>query len=455
MGRHPAASGLFVIGVSHHTAPVAVREALAIPRAAHAPLLRDLKDASGSEEVMAISTCNRVELYGVGDAEAPGRAASWLVRRAGGLDPALVYRHEGEAAIRHAFRVMSGLDSMIPGDQQISGQAKDGYASAQEAGTLGARLGSLRNRSLHVAKRVRTETEIGRHATSVSHVAVELARKMFGSLSGRRVLLVGAGEMSRLAAERLLKEGALITVLSRTEEGAHALADALGGRAAGRESLADELGRADIVVSGTSAPVYVITRDHVSEAQRARGGRPLFLIDIAVPRDVDPAAAGVGGVFLYGIDDLQKVAESNVQERRRQAVAAEALVEGELRSFMASQRSLDAVPLLLELRGRGDEIRRAEIDKARPRLGTLSPEQERALEAVTAAIVNKLLHPSTVCLKQMAEEGCPPEQLALVRAALGLRAESDAHAGSASFGANGPYARAAGFVSLEGSPGHA
>jgi glutamyl-tRNA reductase len=420
MGTAATSSGLFIVGVSHHTARVAVREAVAIPPEAHADVLHTLRDEARLDEVMAISTCNRVEVYGVGDEGAVSRAAGWLLRRSGQDDPALVYRHEGEAAIRHAFRVMSGLDSVVPGDQQIPGQAKDAYAAAEAAGTLGPRLASLRNRSLHVAKRVRSETEIGRHATSVSHVAVELARRMFGTLAGRRVLLVGAGKMCRLGAQRLAKEGALLTVLSRSEESAQGLASTLGARAVGREALAAELTRADIVISSTNAPVFVITREQVAEAQHARRNRPLFLVDIAVPRDVDPAAAGLPGVFLYGMDDLQNVAQSNVEERRRQAREAEDLVARELAEFLASQRALDAVPLLRELRGRGDEIRRAELEKARRHLGALSPEQERALEAVTAAIVNKLLHPPTVCIRKMAEEGCPPEQVGLVRAEIGL-----------------------------------
>jgi glutamyl-tRNA reductase len=416
----PATSGLFVVGLSHRTAPVAVREAAAIPAPAHQDTLRGLRSGQRLEEVMVISTCNRVEIYGVGDEGASSRAAAWLRSRAAEGGPGTVYAHEGEAAIHHAFRVMSGLDSLVPGDQQIPGQAKEAYAAAEEAGTLGPRLTSLRNRSLHVAKRVRTDTEIGRHATSVSHVAVELARRMFGSLAGRRVLLVGAGKMCRLGAQRLAKEGALLTVLSRSEESAQGLASTLGARAVGRDAMAAELARTDIVISSTNAPVFVIGREQVAEAQRSRHGRPLFLVDIAVPRDVDPAAAEVPGVFLYGMDDLQKVAHSNVEERRHQAREAEELVERELADFMASQRSLDAVPLLRELRGRGDEIRRAEIEKARRHMGALSPEQERALEAVTTAIVNKLLHPPTVCIKRMAAEGCPPDQVRLVRTALGL-----------------------------------
>jgi glutamyl-tRNA reductase len=251
-------------------------------------------------------------------------------------------------------------------------------------------------------------------------VAVELARKIFGELRERSVLLVGAGKMSHLAARQMVQSGARASVLGgRTFEKAEQLAAALGGRAAPFESLRAELVRADIVVSGTGAPGIVIRREDVEAAQASRRGRPLFLIDIAVPRDVEPAAARVSGVFLYDLDDIKTVAEANLRERRREAAAAEAILDQEVHDFLEWRRSLDVVPVLVELRRKADEIRRAEIDKARRRLGELTPEQESAIEAATTAIVNKLLHGPTVHLKQMAGAG-QPEHVGLIRKLFGL-----------------------------------
>jgi glutamyl-tRNA reductase len=250
---------------------------------------------------------------------------------------------------------------------------------------------------------------------------VELARKIFHPLRGRQVLLVGSGKMCALAAQRLVQEGAEITVLGRTLARAQELAAALGGRPVPFGALREELARADIVISGTAAPGTVIAREDVERARAGRGGRPLFVIDIAMPRDVEPAARDLEGVFLYDLDDLKAVADANLRARQREAGEAETLASREAREFMAWQRSRGAAPLLVELRRRGDLIRREETEGAHRRMGTLTPEQENALEAVTAAIVNKLLHAPTVHLKQMAaQEDGDPRQDTLVRALFGL-----------------------------------
>jgi glutamyl-tRNA reductase len=255
---------------------------------------------------------------------------------------------------------------------------------------------------------------------SVSHVAVELARKIFGELRDRSVLLVGAGKMSEVAARQMVRDGARASVLGgRTFEKAEQLAAALGGRAAPLEALRVELARADIVISGTGAPGIVVRREDVEAAQAARRGRPLFLIDIAVPRDVAEDAGKVPGVFLYDLDDIKTVAEANLRERKKEASAAEAILAQEIREFLEWRRSLEVVPLLVELRQRADEIRKTEIEKARRRLGPLTPEQESALEAATSAIVNKLLHGPTVQLKQMAGNG-QPEHVGFIRKLFGL-----------------------------------
>ncbi len=415
---------IVVVGLSHKTAPLEVREALAFAKEGLVEALGRLRSEVGLAEAMVLSTCNRVEIYGrANEAVAPALVsflADYHRRPAGELDPFL-YRLEGEQAVRHAFRVAASLDSMVLGEPQILGQVKEAYQAAEKAGALGSVLNALRNRSIAAAKRARTETGIGENAVSVSYVAVELARKIFGELQDRSVLLVGAGKMSELAARHLVRSGARATVLGgRTFEKAEQLAAALGGTAAPFESLRAELMKADIVISGTGAPGIVIRAEDIQAASVGRRGRPLFLIDIAVPRDIDPEAAKLSGVFLYDLDDLKSVSEANLRERQKEAAAAETLVEREVLDFLEWRRSLEVVPVLVELRRRADEIRRAEVEKARKRLGPMTPEQEEALEALTSAIVNKLLHPPTVHLKEIASNGHVSEHMGLIRKLLGL-----------------------------------
>jgi glutamyl-tRNA reductase len=415
---------IVVVGVSHRTAPVAMREALAFPRECIPRALETLRSAGGLTEAMVLSTCNRVEIYGRASGPGLEAVANFLARYHGRTSAELeacVYRLEGEPAVRHAFRVAASLDSMVLGEPQILGQVKEAYRIAEEAGALGAILNALRNRSLSAAKRARSETGIGANAVSISYVAVELARKIFAGLKDRQVLLVGAGKMSALAARHLVRAGAQATVLGgRTFEKAEQLAALLGGRAAPFESLREQMARADIVISGTGAPGLVIHRADVEAARSARRRRPLFLIDIAVPRDIDPAAGELPGIFLYDVDSLKEVAEANLRERQKEAAEAEAIVETEVREFLEWGRSLDVVPLLVELRRRGEAIRRDEIAKARSRLGVLTEAQEKALEGVTSAIVNKLLHSPTVQLKEIASDAQAKEQIGLIRRLLGL-----------------------------------
>jgi glutamyl-tRNA reductase len=400
---------IVVVGLNHETAPVAVREAMAFPKDELGRALERVKQDAGLGEAMILSTCNRVEVYGRSEKNT-ARAVAEFLARYHGRAPEEIEKHlyllEGEQAIRHAFRVAASLDSMVLGEPQILGQVKDAYEAAERARSLGSVLNGLRTRSIAAAKRARSETAIGRNAVSLSHVAVELATKIFGALHGRSVLLVGAGKMSQLAARQMVRRGARASVLGgRTFEKAEQLAMSLGGRAAPFEALRSELTRADIVISGTGATGIVVLREDVEAAQAARHGRPLFLIDIAVPRDIAEDAGKVAGVFLYDIDDLQQVATANLRERKKESAAAETIVEQEVQEFIEWRRSLEVVPLLVELRKRADEIRRAEIEKARNRLGPLTPEQEKALEAATTAIVNKLLHAPTVRLKELAGHG--------------------------------------------------
>ena len=415
---------IVVVGLSHRTAPLAVREALAFPEDRLGEALERAQEEGGLSEAMILSTCNRVEVYGRAPEPVAQHVAEFLARfhdrRLDELASHL-YLLAGEPAVRHAFRVAASLDSMVLGESQILGQVKQAYEAAEEAGALGSVLNALRNRSIAAARRARTETAIGRNAVSVSHVAVELARKIFGDLRDRSVLLVGAGKMSELAARQMVRGGARATVLGgRTLEKAERLAAALGGQAAPLEALRSSMAEVDVVISGTGAPGLVVRREDVEAAQAERRSRPLFLIDIAVPRDIEPEAGKVKGVFLYDLDDLRSVSEANLRERRKEAALAEAIVDQEIDAFLEWRRSLDVVPLLVELRSRADEIRRAEMDKARRRLGPLTPEQEKALDAATSGIVNKLLHSPTVELKKMASNRHHTEHVGLIRKLFGL-----------------------------------
>ncbi len=415
---------IVVVGLSHQTAPLEIREALAFPKERLGEALAKVREETGLTEAMILSTCNRVEIYGRAPEPRAETVGEFLARYhdqpIDDLEKYL-YRHEGDAAVRHAFRVAASLESMVLGESQILGQVKRAYEAAEEAGSLGSVLNALKNRTYGAAKRARTETAIGRNAVSVSHVAVELARKIFGDLKDRAVLLVGAGKMSEVAARQMVKDGARAAVLGgRTLEKAEQLAATLGGRSAPLEALRTEIEKVDVVISGTGASGLVVHRADVEAAQAARRHRPLFLIDIAVPRDIEPSAGKVQGVFLYDIDDLKSVSDANLRVRQKEAASAESIVDQEIRGFLDWRHSLDVVPLLVELRGRAEEIRRGEIEKARRRLGPLTPEQEKAVDALTSGIVNKLLHSPTVRLKEMAQNGHHEEYVGLIRKLFGL-----------------------------------
>jgi glutamyl-tRNA reductase len=416
---------IIVAGVSHKTAPLALREALAFPAETLPGRIAELQARAGVPEAVILSTCNRVELYAFEGEQPAGEMLLAFLAETHGRSPddlrASSYVLSGDEAVRHAFRVAASLESMVVGESQILGQVKQAYQVAEEAGALGPTLSTLRNRILATAKRVRTETGIGRNAVSVSHVAVELVHKIFEDLAGKHVVLVGAGKMSELAARRLLRSGATASVVGgRTMARAEALAESLGGSAVPLERLRDEIARADVVICSTAAPNPVVTRDDVLHARASRRQRPLVIIDIAVPRDVEESVKGVEGIFLYDMDALKSVAAANLEGRLREAQAAEALVTREVEEFLGWQRSLDAVPLLVELRRRGENVRRAELDKLRKRLGPLTMEQSEAIEASTTAIVNKLLHSPTVYLKELARADHSPADMEAVRRLLGL-----------------------------------
>ena len=380
---------LVLVGTSHHLSPVEDRERIAVDLAGAAELAGALADGG---EAACLSTCNRTELYLVWtDPEAAEAAA---IESLGGGEIEL-YRMRDEAAALHLFRVAAGLDSLVPGESEILGQVRLAY----EAGSCGPVLHRLFRQALHAGKKVRTETAIAESPSSVSAAGAALAQQVFGDLDGCRVLLVGAGDVSELAARSLVKRGATISaVTSRTQERAAQLAERSGGRAVPFEQLATELELADVVVSSTSSPEYVLSRDQV----RDRKGRPLFLIDLAVPRDVDPEVAALDDCYLYDIDDLEAVVSESMGDRWREAARAESITYHEARRFSDWQASRDVGPAIASLRERAESIRSGELAKAESRLEGLSESERRTVESLTTQIVNKLLHVPIVRMKEAA-----------------------------------------------------
>jgi glutamyl-tRNA reductase len=387
-----------LVGVSHHGAAVELRERVALRHEEAKAVATQLASAAG--EGVCLSTCNRTELYVAHDDDVAAEVAatSVLLEREPDLANAL-YRLSDEAAALHLFRVAAGLDSLVPGEGEILGQVR----AAFEAGATGPILDRLFRQALYAGRKARSQTAIGESPASVSAAAAALAQQVFGDLDGRRILLVGAGKVSEQAARNLISRGAEIAVVAnRTLDRATELAERFGSAALPLERIEDELARADVVVSSTSSPEVVLHRDQVERALRARRGRPLFLIDLAVPRDLDPAINELDGCYLYDIDDLEAVVAESLGARRREAAMAERIVAEEAEQFRTWQASLDVVPAIASLRARAEEIRQGELAKAEARLGDLSDAERRAVESVTAQIVNKLLHLPTIRMKEAA-----------------------------------------------------
>jgi len=379
---------LSLVGISHRHAPVEVRERVAFAARDASELARSLADGG---ECVCLSTCNRTELYVVGE-HSEDRALDAMRAHGGDGVAALTYRLSDHAAALHLFRVAAGLDSLVPGEGEILGQVRAAY----EAGAPGPLLNRLFHDALHAGKRARSQTTIAESPASVPSAGAALAQQVFGELEGRRVLVVGAGKIGALVARNLAERGAEIAaVASRSIAHAEELAHNFGARAIPLESLAEELGRADVVVACTSAPDFVVRAGDVPDRKK----RPLFLIDLAVPRDVDPAINDLDGCYLYDIDDLEAVVAASLAGRRREAERAEAIVAEEAERFRAWQASLDVVPTIASLRARAEAIRAAELDKAAAKL---TDEERHAVESITAQILNKLLHLPTVRMKEAA-----------------------------------------------------
>jgi glutamyl-tRNA reductase len=404
---------IVLIGLSHKTAPVEMRERLAFAEARLPDALGSLVDQEVVEEGLIVSTCNRVELLAT-TANGPDRGIHHLEEFVCGfhqLPPdslnGHLYRHADAAAIKHLFRVASSLDSMVVGESQILGQVKEAYQHAADAGTVGRVLSQLMNRAINVAKRVRTETGIAQNPVSVSSVAVELARKIFNDLSNKTVLLVGAGEMGELAARNLIEAGtSKLLVTNRTAARAAEIARQFGGGAVSFEAFYDVLPAADIVLCSTGAADYVIRPAEARPALKGRRRGPLLFIDISVPRNVDPAIAHLDNCFLFDVDDLESVVKANIRERQKEAAVAEAIIETEVENFLKQMRAFDIGPAVVEVKQLLGQMAANEFKRNRKRLGALTPEQEAAIqEVLLPALVNKLSHPVIVHLREAARDG--------------------------------------------------
>ena len=426
-----------LIGVNHKSAPLEVRERLAIPESRLPDACRDLTAHPGIEEGMIISTCNRVELVTHttnGSADLRGFLHEHFQIDAEDLDPHL-YEFREKDAVRHLFRVASSLDSMVVGEAQILGQVKEAYATARAVGSVRGQLDQLFTRAFAVAKRVRTETAVGSSSVSIASVAVELAKKIFGTLQGKNVFIVGAGKMSELAARHLMAHGCeSIFVSNRTYDRAIGLAHKFNGQAIKFDDLYDNCDKADIVITSTGAPHAIFRREHGEQFLSRRKNKPMFFIDIAVPRDVSPEMAKLDGIFTYDIDDLQQAVSSHVADRRKEAERAEAIIASEVEKFETRFEdrlsTLDVVPTIVSLQDHLETIRQAEIDRVRGRMGPLTPDQEMAVEALTRGIINKVMHTPITTLKTAAREAEATTVIDVVRRLFNLRGKDSAARGS-------------------------
>ena len=422
---------LVLLGVNHQTAPLEMRERLAIPSGQLAAATRSLLSAPRVREGLILSTCNRVELltlqegFAAGDGDASRADLLQFLQEYFAVPAATIYPHVYEyrerEAVRHLFRVASSLDSMVVGEPQILGQVKESYTVAREVGAVSTSLDRLLQSAFTTAKRVRSETQIGSSSVSIASVAVDLARKIFGSLADKQILLVGAGKMSELAVRHLIQHGAAhLLITNRTEARAQKMAADFRGPKLTVEvipfdALYAEAQRADIVITSTGAPQPLFGRSNGATFIQRRRGRPMFFIDIAVPRDVDPRMNEVDGCFVYDIDDLQQVAQGNLADRSREAAAAEQIVMAEVMRYQQRLKALDAVPAILALQEQAEALRQGELARAAGKLGTLTAAQQSAVEALTRSLTAKFLHGPMSAIRSAAEQGDTAE-LARLRA---------------------------------------
>jgi len=417
-----------LIGVNHRTAPVEVRERFAVPEKDLPEALQSLLQFPGISEGLIVSTCNRVEvLAGLqnGSCDLKNFLCDYFKVNRDEFD-SYTYEFREKEAIRHLFRVTSSLDSMVVGEPQILGQVKEAYAVARALGAVHSELDALLTRSFAVAKKVRNETAIATSAVSIASVAVDLAKKIFGDLKGKSVYLVGAGKMCELAARHLLANGAAsIFVANRTYDRAVNLAGKFKGQAIRFEDLYSTVDKADIIISSTGAPHAIFRKEHGEQFMSRRRGRPMFFIDIAVPRDVDPTLNDIDGLFVYDIDDLQQVVATHVADRKREAVHAEEIVAFEVERFHEKLQQHDVVPTILSLQEYLENIRQAEIDRHRGKFGEITPQQEAAIDALTKAMINKIMHTPIVALKTAAKSPEAETVVHLIRRVFNLPEKSE------------------------------
>jgi len=418
---------LTLIGLNHRTAPVDVRERLNVPESKIGESVRSLRGIDGVEGAAFLSTCNRAEAVVSSRTEdVIEHVVDWLALQAGTERASLekhLYILRYADVVKHLFRVASGLDSMIVGEPQIGGQVRSAFHAARNAEALDPLLQQVFEQTLRVAKRVRTETALGEHAVSVPYAGVELARKIFGDLRGLQVLLLGAGEMSELTAEHLHQQNVKqVFVANRSFERAQELAARYSGTAVHFDRIDEHLASCDIVIASTGAPHHVVKVEAVQRALEARRRRHLFLIDLSVPRNIDPEVAKLDGAFLYNVDDLQSVADSNMEVRHEKAREAEQIVTREVDLFRQRVVAQDAVPTILELQQRLEELRASELEKCLRKVGPITPEQRAAIELLTTQMVNKILHYPILQLKQAPDEPAERESLRqTIRKIFGLR----------------------------------
>ncbi len=421
---------LLVLGLSHKTAPIAQREKAALSEAEARALLRDLTAAGAVAEAVALSTCNRTEIYAAAPdpSVAEDVLCALLVARTHISDDELAcarYILRDDRAATQLFRVASSLDSMVVGESEIQGQVRQAWELAVEEGASGPVLNRLFRQALEVGKQVRAETRIGTGSASVSAVAVELAEEVLDDLPGRQVLLIGAGRMAETTARALVDHGVReVVVANRTVGTARELAGRVGGRGVGFDRLAQELRSADIVISSTDAPHAILRRHELEPVMAGRGARPMVIVNISVPRDVNAAVAEVEGVALFDIDDLERVVETNLNGRRLEAERAEGFVIGAVQGFSAWRRGLNASPAIASLHARGEEIRRAELARMEAQWEGLSDADRERIEALTKGIVSKLLHEPTVRARAAAEDGDALRYLETLRHLFALEAQT-------------------------------
>lgn len=400
---------LAIIGLNHKTAPVELREKLSIAENALPDALSGLKAHRSISECLILSTCNRTEVCAyTGSPSDDAEIIGWIGKFCH-VSPddfaSHLYLHSGRGAVEHIFRVAAGIDSMMLGEAQILGQVKHAYATARRQGSVGPVLNALFQQAIAVGKRARTETDIGRGTFSVGSAAVQLARSIFDKLNGRAVLVVGAGKMSKLAIAHLVSSGAsAVLVANRTYQKAVRLASQFDGQAVRFEELASVLETADIVITSTGAEEPIITHEMISSAMRARRGRPIFLIDMAVPRDIRPEVGSLDNVFLYNIDDLQAVVEADVAGRRTEIAKVEEIIAEEVEEFLRRFRTLDAVPIIAAVRERFESIRRAEFEKLKGKLPGVSPKELEAIDSAMRSIVKKICHQPIAQIKEYATD---------------------------------------------------